>query len=179
MNVLRMIKVIIEKYQSIRNPVKYAKRLGVNFTGKNVTIYGKVNWGSEPWLITIGDNVYITNNCTFITHDGGTLLFRNTIPDLEITKPISVGNNVYIGLNVIILPGVNIGDHSIIGAGSLITKSFPPGSVIAGNPARVIKTTEQYLEKIKSESLHFGHLTAEDKASAIKEYYDKFNGRTK
>ncbi len=65
-----------------------------------VHIYGKIKWGSEPWLITLGKNVHLTNGVEFITHDGGTLLFRKQVPDLEITKPIVVGNNVYIGNNV-------------------------------------------------------------------------------
>ncbi len=72
-------------------------------------IYGKVGFGSEPWIINIGDNVYITDGVKFITHDGGTLLFRDHVPDLEITKPITIGNNVYVGNDVIFLPGVTVG----------------------------------------------------------------------
>ena len=117
-------------------PEKYAKRIGVNFKMDTVHIYGNVNWSTEPWIITLGENVHITNNVTFITHDGGTLLFRKYQPDLEITKPIVIGNNVYIGVNTTILPGVTVGDNVVIGACSVVTKDVPSNSVVAGNPAR-------------------------------------------
>ena len=79
-----------------RKSLAYAKLIGVNFSW-GVHIYGDVNWSTEPWIITLGSNVHITGGTKFITHDGGTLLYRNQIPDLEITKPITVGNDVYIG----------------------------------------------------------------------------------
>lgn len=82
------------------NPLKYAKKIGVNM-GNNVHIYGNVSWGSEPWIITMGNNVHITDGVRFITHDGGTLLYRDKIPDLEITKPITLGDDVYISNNVL------------------------------------------------------------------------------
>ena len=134
-------------------------------------IYGRVEWASEPWIITIGNNVHITDGVKFITHDGGTLLFRYLVPDLEITKPIVVGNNVYIGNNVIILPGVKIGDNVVIGAGAVVSKNIPDNSVAVGVPARVIKTADEYLEKLKKESLHLGRLKGKEKDDALKEYF--------
>lgn len=160
-------------------PVKYAQKIGVNFKDiSTVHIYGKVNWSTEPWLITIGDNVHITNGVNFIGHDGGTLLFRHIIPDLEITKPIKVGDDVYIGNNVIIMPGVNIGNKVIIGAGAIITHNIPDNSVAVGIPAKVIKTADEYFEKIKSESIHLGHLKGEEKDRALMEYYN-YQGNSK
>ena len=159
------------------NHVKYARKIGVNMQGE-VHLYGTISWGTEPWIITLGNNVHITNGVRFVTHDGGTLLFRNQVPDLEITKPITIGNDVYIGNNVIILPGVNIGNRVVIGAGAVVTKDIPDNSVAVGVPARVIKTTDQYFEKIKSESLHLGHLKGEEKDKELKKYYG-YTGNSK
>lgn len=176
-----MIKKIYRKlYQIVVGtlfPVKYAKKIGVNFEG-GVKIYGTVKWTTEPWLITIGDGCHITDGVRFETHDGGTLLFRKIIPDLEITKPIIVGNECYIGNNVIILPGVRIGNHCIIGAGAIVSRDIPDNSVAVGIPARVIKTTDEYLEKIKRESLHLGHLTGQEKDKALMKYYN-YKGNSK
>lgn len=147
------------------------ERIGVNFPRGGVHLYGKVGWGTEPWIITIGDNVHITDGVKFITHDGGTLLYRHMIPDLEITKPIVIGDNVYIGNNVILLPGVTIGNNVVIGAGAVVTRSIPDNSVAVGVPARVIKTADEYLEKLKRESLHLGHLKGQEKDKALMKYY--------
>lgn len=115
--------------------------------------------------------MHITDGVKFITHDGGTLLYRHLIPDLEITKPIVVGDNVYIGNNVIILPGVTIGSNVVIGAGAIVSRDIPDNSVAVGVPARVIKTADEYLEKLKKESLHLGHLKGQEKDKALMEYY--------
>ena len=151
------------------NPVKYAKKVGVNMGG--VHLYGTISWGSEPWIITLGNNVHITNGVRFITHDGGTLLFREMVPDLEITKPVTIGNDVYIGNNVLLLPGVTIGNKVVIGAGAIVTRDIPDNSVAVGVPARVIKTADEYLEKTKRESLHLGYLKGEEKDKALRKYY--------
>lgn len=108
----------------------------------------------------------------------GGLLFRNRVPDLEITKPIVIGNNVYIGNNVIILPGVTIGNNVIIGAGAVVSKNIPSNSVAVGVPAKVIKTADEYFEKIQKESLHLGHLKGVEKDKALMEYY-QYKGDSK
>jgi acetyltransferase-like isoleucine patch superfamily enzyme len=154
------------------DPLGYARSLGVRL-GENVKFYGMHPgmFSTEPWLITIGDNVYITARCTFITHDGGTLILRKEVPDLELTAPITIGNDVYIGLGTTILPGVTIGNRCIIGAGSVVVGRIPDNSVAAGVPARVIKSTDEYLKNAQAKSLHLGHLSAVEKEKALKQHF--------
>jgi acetyltransferase-like isoleucine patch superfamily enzyme len=155
------------------NPIKYAKKKGV-IMGKNVVFYSMKfgMFGSEPWLITLGSNVYITAECKFLTHDGGTLILRNEVPDLELTFPIEIGNDVYIGNRVTVLPGTKVGNRCIVGACALLRGTYPDNSVIAGVPAKVIGTVDDYLEKSKSKSLHLGHLKGEEKVKELKKIYN-------
>ncbi len=148
----------------------YARRIGVN-AGDDFHVYGNVVWSTEPWIITVGNHVHITDGVRFETHDGGTLLFRQEIPDLEVTRPIVLGDNVYVGNCSIIMGGVTVGDNVVIGAGAIVTRDIPSNSVAVGVPARVIETMDEYLEKLKSRSLHLGHLSWEEKDLALKEYY--------
>lgn len=170
MNRFSVLGKIYYKILKRINPVKAAKSVGLNM-GDNLHIYGNVQFGTEPWLITLGNNVYLTDGIKFINHDGGTLLFRREIPDLEITKPITLGNDVYVGNNVLFMPGVHVGNRVVIGAGAVVTKDIPDNSVVVGVPARVIKSADEYLEKIKAESLHLGHLKGKEKDDALKKYF--------
>lgn len=128
-------------------------------------------FSTEPWLISIGNNVHIASGCQFITHDGGTLVLRKFDPTLEVTAPIVVGNDVYIGMNSMILPGVVIGDNVVVGAGSIVTKDLPSNGVYAGVPARFVKSLDDYLESVRGRSLGYGTLSAKDKEVALKEHF--------
>lgn len=134
------------------NTVKYARSLGVK-VGHGVKFYGSNHhmFSTEPWLITIGNNVHITVDVVFLTHDGGTLILKEEEipPQFVLTGPIVVGDNTYIGTRTTILPGVKIGSRCIIGAGSVITKDVPDNSVAAGVPARVISSVDKYIEKLQ------------------------------
>lgn len=173
-----IFKELYMSYLRKRKPVLYAKKVGVNFPNGELFIYGEVKWSTEPWIISLGKNVHITDGVKFLTHDGGTLLFRDQIRDLEITKPIIVGDNVYIGNNVIILPGVHIGNNCVIAAGAVVSSDVPDNVVVGGVPAKIIKSIEEYLSKISTESLHLGHLKGEDKDKALKIFYG-YNGNSK
>lgn len=172
MRVGPVLSYVKDQIRAKLDPLGYATSLGVRL-GKGVRFYGMPPgmFGTEPWLITIGDNVHITAGCQFVTHDGGTLILRKDVPDLELTAPIRIGNDVYIGLRTIILPGVTIGNRCIIGAGSVVAKDIPDNSVAAGVPARVIRTTDEYLQRAEAKSLHFGHLGPSEKANALKEHF--------
>lgn len=122
--------------------VRQARALGVR-VGCDCRIYD-CHFGSEPYLITIGDHVTITAGVQFYTHDGGVWVFRDEFPDLDVFAPIRIGNNVFIGAYSIILPGAVVGDNCVIGAGSVVAGKIPSESVVAGVPARVIKSLDAY-----------------------------------
>lgn len=88
--------------------------------------------------ITFGDNVFVAPNCGFYTA-GHPLQVEPRNRGLEYAYPIRVGNNVWIGAQVCVLPGVTIGDNCVIGAGSVVTKDIPANSLAVGNPCRVIR----------------------------------------
>lgn len=87
--------------------------------------------------VTFGDNVQIGPNCGFYT--SGHPIDKETRRKVEFAKPITVGNDVWIGGNVCVMPGVTIGDNTVIGAGSVVTKDIPANVIAVGNPCKVIK----------------------------------------
>ena len=152
MNLKKMIFRIFIKIT--RSPSKRARLIrsymGVTM-GVGCEIYDNVSFGSEPYLISIGNNVRITKGVNLITHDGGVWVLRNSgiAPNSDIFGRIIIGNNVHIGINAIILPGITIGDNVIVGVGAIVTKDVPSNCVVAGVPARIVRTLEDYFEKNK------------------------------
>lgn len=116
--------------------------------GKNVKWTGMPVFASEPELITIGNNVTIARNVVFHTHDGGVRLFRDEYPTINVFGKITIGNNVFIGSDSIILPNTRIGNNVIIGSGSVVSKDIEDDSVAAGVPAKKIKTLEEYKKSV-------------------------------
>ena len=88
--------------------------------------------------VVFGDNVFIAPNCGFYTA-GHPLDAEQRNQGLEYAYPITVGDNVWIGAHVAVLPGVTIGNNTVIGAGSIITKDIPSGVIAAGNPCKIIR----------------------------------------
>jgi acetyltransferase-like isoleucine patch superfamily enzyme len=121
----------------------YSKFSGVSF-GRNVRIVGRIDFGSEPYLITIGNNVTITSGVRFITHDGGVGIFRKEFPGINVFGKITIGNSVFIGNNSIILPDITVGNNVVIGAASVVTKNIPDNVVVVGIPAKIIRTIDEY-----------------------------------
>lgn len=140
-------------------------------TGKKIYMEPVINF-DYGYNIFVGENFYANFNCTFL--DVSTIeigdncmfapnvqLYTATHPlhpvkrnsGLEYAKPIKIGNNVWLGGGVIVTPGVTLGDNLVVGAGSVVTKSFPDNVVIAGNPARIIKTVEEELTEESLETL--------------------------
>jgi acetyltransferase-like isoleucine patch superfamily enzyme len=138
-------------YKLLYSPEQFARKLGAKI-GRGCRIY-TYYWGSEPWLIEIGDHVHITRDVKFVTHDGGVWVFRQQEPDFDVYGKIKIGDNSFIGNEAMILPGVTIGSNCVIGGMSVVTKSVPDNCVVAGNPAKFICTTDEYYEKIKGLNL--------------------------
>lgn len=109
---------------------------------------------TRPLLVEIGNHCYFLENFTLLTHDNVAKVFGPTYHDfLPSSGKVIIGNNVYFTRNCTVLKGVTIGDNCIIGYGSTIVKSIPPNSVVAGTPAKVICTVEEYYNRRKEESL--------------------------
>ncbi len=125
---------------------RYARRIGVQI-GENCDI-GSSNFGSEPYLITIGNRVQISDSVSFFTH-GGSWVLRKRDPSFDIFGKIAIKDNVYIGSHAAILPGVIIDNDCIIGAYSVVTKSVPTGVIVAGNPAKIISDVKSYYNRMK------------------------------
>lgn len=119
--------------------------LGVK-VGNGCRIYTH-HFGTEPWLISIGDRVTVTAGVKFLTHDGTTWLMRDEKGRRYRYAPIQVGSDVFIGVDALIMPGVRIGNRVIVGSGSVVTKSVPDGSIVAGNPARIIGSYDDYRQR--------------------------------
>lgn len=147
-----MIKKIISLYKE-KEFVK--KNLKVGKNTRILTSYS--NFGSEPYLIEIGNHCAITSGVKFISHDASIEVALNyyNIPRVEkqmkkeLMAKTLVKDNCLIGVNSIIMPGVTIGPHSIVAAGSVVTKDVAEGDIVGGNPARKIGDIENYMKKIK------------------------------
>lgn len=134
--------------------------------GKNVDIVGNVNFGSEPYLITIGDDTTISFDCAFVTHDAATRVIRHLPgenPETVIYGKIIIGKNCFIGCRSVILPNVTIGDNVIIGAGSIVNKDIPSNTVAAGNPCKIICSLDEYKNKHKNDFLYMVSLPFNEK----------------
>lgn len=120
--------------------------------GKNCFI-ARTSWPTEPYLIEIGDHVAISAGCQFITHDAAIWLFRDENPDMDVFGSIRIGNNTYFGTNCTVLPNSQIGSDCVIGSGAVVRGVIPDGSVVMGNPGKVVMKTSL----LKQLLLHHKH----------------------
>ena len=142
MNPIKELLYRIRGEYTTEKLISMGMQVGANFGRLNGVILDP----SHCWLITIGDNVTMAPRVHILCHDASTKQFLNYT---KIGR-VNIGNNVFIGAESVVLPGVTIGDNVIIGANSTVTHDIPANSVAVGSPARVICTLEEYLNKERS-----------------------------
>lgn len=138
---------MINKIRKLKNQLYIAKMIKNGMTiGENFQMEKGCSLDAPfAWLISIGNNVTLASRVYILAHDASTKKFLN----YSKIGRVQIGDNVFIGAHSVILPNVKIGNNSIIGANSVVTKSIPDNCVVAGNPAKIICSTEDYIDKNK------------------------------
>lgn len=156
-----------------RDPVGFHRARGVRI-GQNVELVAaNVHlFGSEPYLVSVGDWVTISNEVQFITHDGGLRVIRDEYPDAYLYGAIAIGDGAFIGARAIILLGVTIGERAVVGAGAVVTRDVPARTVVAGVPARVIKSVDEYAFAHRPEWVNTHGMSERAKRDAIMRSHD-------
>lgn len=144
MNLRHLLRKLKLRYGSQDTVIRTLREMGVQ-VGERCRIYTS-NFGSEPWLIRIGNHVCVSNDVTFVNHDL-TWPFQDRYESLTSFGKIEIRDNCQIGVRATILPNVTIGPNAVVGACSVVTKDVPPDSVVAGSPARVICSIAEYEKK--------------------------------
>lgn len=168
-----MLKRIVNKLKALRERCysmeEQAKRAGVKI-GHNNQFFSPF-WSSEPYLITIGDNCQTTKDVKIFTH-GGSKIMRVINPKFDVFGKVTIGNNVYIGNNALIMPGVSIGNNVLVAAGSVVCHSVPDNVVVGGNPARILSTIEQYKQRNLPYNTNTKGLSCKDKQKVLMQLPD-------
>ena len=160
----RIFKLLSLFWNRLYTSEKYARHIGVHI-GKNCVIETR-NWSSEPYLITIGNNCAITHDVSIHTHGGGRAT-RQICSNFDMFGKVVIEDWAYIGAYSQIMPGVTIGEGALVAAGSVVTKSVPPHTVVGGNPARYICTTEEFYERNKKYNVGTKGLSPKEKKKIL------------
>lgn len=139
--------------------------------GKNVRTFSPI-YSSESYLIEVRNNVTISMGVKFVTHDNSaTKIIENST---DLFGKIIIGDNCFIGINSILMPGVTLVNNIVVGSGSVVTKSFTgEGIIIGGNPAKKIGTIESYRNKNSEYAFNTFGLSYEEKKKLILANEDK------
>lgn len=140
--------------------IKYLKKIGIKIIGVPNFISSDVYFdGSDYSLITLNDNITISREVMFLTHDGSAHTIKESLELLNKDKikclgkllvskgEITIGKNSFIGARVSLLPGTTIGENVLVGACSVVKGNIPDNSIIVGNPAKIIGKTSEWLDK--------------------------------
>ena len=143
-------KILFKEKSSSEAYIAYMRKKGAKIGDRVTIFFPKTTFidMTRPWLIEIGNDVQITDGVTILTHGYDWAVLKGVYGEiLGSSGGVKIGNNVFIGTKTTILKGVTIGNNVIIGANSLVNKDIPNNCVVAGNPARVITTLEEYYHK--------------------------------
>lgn len=150
----KLIQEIMRKrnFSNNENFILYLKKNGV-IVGEKTHFFAPSSCMidmTRPYLLEFGNSVKVTHGVIILTHDFSYSVLRIKYGDLlGECSPTKIGDNCFIGMNAIIMPGVTLGNNVIVGSGSVVTKSFPDDVVVAGNPAKIICTLEEFYNKRK------------------------------
>lgn len=162
---MSIIKSAYLELVKLFSPRWHARMIGVNL-GDNCLIYRSMEWPSEPYLVTIGNNVQLTKGVAIHTHGGGNVV-RRKVPDFDAFGKVVIKDWAYIGAHAQIMPGVTIGEGAMVAAGSVVTKSVPDGMVVGGNPAKVLCSVEEYLERNMQYNVHTKGIGEKEKKQCL------------
>ncbi len=169
-----------DRTERLQEYIDNFRKIGVKI-GKNVDMYDISIDSLFPFLIEIGNNCVITGGTKILAHDASLSIFT----DQYKVGRVKIHDNVFVGMDTVIMPGVEIGPNAIIGANSVVTKTVPPNSVVAGIPAKTICPLDEYLKKYEpgsSENINLivansPKLNSDQEVTEFREYIRQLTNR--
>jgi acetyltransferase-like isoleucine patch superfamily enzyme len=151
--------------------IKELRSRGVRI-GQSCRIYA-TEFSTEPYLIDIGDNVAIAGGAKFLTHNGLASMIRDKYPGIQVFGRIRIGSRSFIGQDAILLPGTEIGQDCIIGAGAVVRGKIPDDSLVIGNPAKIIGKATDVLAKLETSPnrLDLYDVSAEERRKRLEKHF--------